>query len=332
MSVTIKGLYKSTEVGRMGYGLMNLTWRPQQTEDEQAFQAIKGAIDAGSTMLNSGEFYGQDDPEANLKLLNRFFTKYPDYASKCFLSVKGAVNLEKLQPDCSTENLRKSVENINRLLGGRKRLDLFEPARVDINVPIEQVMKDLRALVEEGLFDYIGLSECSADTIRRAHAVAPISILEEEYSPFTLDMEENKVLETCKELGIVIAAYSPISRGLLSGTIEKPSDIAEGDGRHHFDRFQAQNWDENYARISKFKEIAARKAVTPAQLSLAWILKQWPEGFIPIPGSTRPHVVVENLKALDVNISDEEDKEIRKVTSGVIGGRYPPFLMPMLSR
>ncbi|KAH8926751.1 Aldo/keto reductase [Atractiella rhizophila] len=308
------------------------TARPQIISDEQAFEAIKAAIDAGSTFLNSAEFYGPPtDGEANLKLLNRFFTKYPEYAPKCILSVKGAFNMKAFQHECSTEGLRKSVLRITELLGGKKRLDVFAPARIDPNVPIEDMMKDLKAMVDEGLFDYVGLSECSANTIKRAHAVCPISVLEEEYNPISLDMEKNGVLATCKELSIPITVYSPLGKGLLSGEFTKPTDLQEGDFRLRFDRFQTENWDTNYALITKFKKIAEQKGVTPALLSLAWILRQWPEGFIPIPGSSRPDVVVTNLKALEVALTDEEDEEIRSATAGVVGGRYGKFAERFLS-
>ncbi|KAH8926752.1 aldo/keto reductase, partial [Atractiella rhizophila] len=291
---------------------MSLTARPVPIPDEQAFEAIKTAIDSGATFLNSSIFYGYPpDSESGLRLLNRFFTQYPEYADRCVLSVKGALNLQTMTADCSTDNLRKTVLRIQELLGPNKRLDLFEPARVDKNIPIEQVMKDLKGMVEDGLFDYIGLSEASANTIRRAHGVCPISVLEEEYSAFSLHLEQNEVLQTCKELGIVLAAYSPLSRGLLGGVVEKPSDLPEGDLRSRHERFQPENLEKNAVLIKKFKSIASKKGITPPQLALAWILKQWPEGFLPIPGTTRANVVLENLGALNVVVTNEEDKEIR---------------------
>ncbi|KAH8915901.1 Aldo/keto reductase, partial [Atractiella rhizophila] len=155
--------------------------------------------------------------------------------------------------------------------------------------------------------------------------------LEEEYSPFSRDMEGSGLLATCKELDIPIAAYSPLSRGILTGALTKPTDIDKGDMRHKYDRFQPEHWEHNYALVTKFKSIAERKGVTPAQLSLAWILKQRPDGFVPIPGSSRPQVILENLKALEVTITDEEDKEIREATAGVAGGRYNKHVEHTLS-
>ncbi|KAH8926595.1 aldo/keto reductase [Atractiella rhizophila] len=327
-NITIKGLSKSTTIGRIGYGLLSLTAKNDldPVSESQAIEAIKSAIDGGSTYLNAGEFYGPpSDFDANIKLLNRFFSVHPEYADKCFLCVKGAFDMKTYQPTCSKEGLKASVENITRLLGGKKRLDMFSPARVDATVPIEQVARDLKALVEEGLFDYVGMSECSAQTIRKAHAICPISLLEEEYSPFSLDVEKNGVLDACKELGIPIIAYSPISRGILSGQWKQPTELDEKDLRRTFDRFQPDNWDHNQALVNKFLSIAERKGVTAPQLCLAWILKQW-EGFVPIPGSSRPHVVRENLKALDVVLTDEEAAEVRDAVQGVVGGRYNKFV------
>lgn len=168
--------------------------------------------------------------------MSRFFEKYPDYVDKIFLSVKGAI-APGLKPDSSDESLRRSVTNINKLLK-HKTMDLFEPARVDKSRPVEDVMRTLDALRKEGHFKYIGLSEVSAATIRKAHAVAPVAAVEVEYSPFSLDIEKNGVLDTCKELGITIIAYSPLGRGLLSGKIKSIDDIPEGDHRRNFDRFQ----------------------------------------------------------------------------------------------
>lgn len=239
---------------------MNHHWKPKPSSDEQAFETLKIAIDGGSNMINSGEFYGVDPPQANLQMLSRFFKANPDYVDKTLLSVKGGMKIPlHLGQDSSTEGLRRSVENINKELGGYKKMDMFECARVDPKVPIEKVMRDLKALIEEGHFKYISLSECSEKSIRRAAKVATISAVEVEYSPFSLDTEHNGVLAACKELNIPVVAYSPLARGILTGSIKKVSDIPEGDMRLHFDRFKPENFDKNMKLVDQLQAIADRK-------------------------------------------------------------------------
>lgn len=223
-------------------------------------------------MLNSGEFYGQPDPELGLKLLGRFYAQYPEYAVKTYLSVKGG--MAKMQPDASEEALRTSVTNINKLLGGNKKMDLFEMARVDKKVSIEDTMKTLLKLRDEGHFKDIGLSECSADTIRRAAKVGPVAAVEVEYSPFSLDIEHNGVLEACTELGIPIAAYSPLARGMMNPKIKSNDDIPEGDHLKHSPRFQPGNIEKNLELAEKLREVAAKKNVSGVQVVLAWEIAQ----------------------------------------------------------
>ena len=157
--------------------------------DDQGFAAIKAAVDGGSIMLNSGEFYGAPDPNLGLQLLSRFYEANPDYSEKTYLAVKGG--MQNMVPDSSEESLRRSVTNINRLLGGKKKMDLFEMARVDKTRSIEDAMAVLNKLREEGHFKDIGLSECSADTIRRAHKVATVAAVEVEYAFETLSTPSN---------------------------------------------------------------------------------------------------------------------------------------------
>ncbi|KAI5480171.1 pyridoxine 4-dehydrogenase [Pseudohyphozyma bogoriensis] len=308
MTITATRTIGSVPVGPIGYGLMNFTWKPKQTPDAQAFEAMKLAIDSGATCFNSGEFYGQPERTLGLQLLSRFFEAEPEYAKRVFLSVKGAVRPDRT-PDSSDEYLRESVTNINRILKHRK-MDLFQPARVDKTRPIEETMKALKELSDEGHFKFIGLSEVSASTIRRAHAVAPVACVEAEYSPWALDIEKNGVLDACKELNIPIAAYSR-------------ADIPEGDGRLHFDRFSEENFPKNLELVEKLQAIAARKGVTSAQLVLAWILAQW-DRLIPIPGSTRVAGVKESVSAASVILTSDELAEIRRVVDGakIVGGRY----------
>jgi len=207
-------------IAKVGHGLMRMTWTPTPVSDEDGFAAIKGGIDAlppGAKMfLNSSEFYGQGLTTANLDLLARFFKKYPGYADRTFLSVKGGSIPGKLVSDGSRKNLRRSVDLILKALDGTKRLDLFEPARLDLNYDIEQYGEVLNEMVKEGKFDYIGLSAVGAETVRRAHKVMPVAAVEIEVSLQAYGQEAKDVIATCKERGISVIAYSPLGRGLLT--------------------------------------------------------------------------------------------------------------------
>lgn len=332
------GPEKLVPVGAIGYGLMNLTWSPQETPDSQAFECILGSLNSGSTFLNAGEFYGMppDRTYANLELLERFFDRFPEWSEdgKCFLSVKGGIVLKDgkiVGVDGSQDGLRKSVDKINEKLGGKKKMDLFQMARVDKKIEIEEVMKTLKSLISEGKFNHIGLSEVSAKTIERAHKIHPISAVEIEYSPWSLDIEKNGVLETCERLQIPIIAYSPLGRGMLTGTIKSPADIPKGDLRHDLDRFKPENFSQNLKIVEELKTIAEKKSCSTTQLCLSWILSQ-SKLMIPIPGSRRPEGVKESLGSLDVKLNDEELKQIRKIVdeAEIKGGRYNAHMQPGL--
>ncbi|KZT11235.1 Aldo/keto reductase [Laetiporus sulphureus 93-53] len=199
------GTASNVKVAKVAHGLMRMTWSGTGLlPDEQCFEAIKAGVDAlppdVKMFLNSGEFYGPGESTANLELVSRFFEKYPD-----------------------PEDLRRSVDNINAALRGKKRMDLFQCARVDKNVPIENTIKTLVGLIEEGKFDHISMSECSAQSLRWAHAVHPISVVEIEISPWSYEEETKKVIATTKQLGIAVAGYSEKKRtleNLAGGDVE----------------------------------------------------------------------------------------------------------------
>jgi pyridoxine 4-dehydrogenase len=197
---------------------------------------MKAALANGANFWNGGELYGP--PHANsLQLLNAYFTEYPEDADKVVLSIKGGLTAT-LAPDGTEEGVRRSVENCVKILDGKKTIDIFECARVDRNVPIEDTMRALVKLKDEGKIRGIGLSEVRAETIRRAAAVAPIAAVEIELSLTSRDVLTNGVASTCAELGIPIVAYSPLGRGLLTGRFRSTSDIPEGDFRRSQPRFQ----------------------------------------------------------------------------------------------
>ncbi|KAL5524939.1 hypothetical protein ACEPAF_8808 [Sanghuangporus sanghuang] len=320
---------KSITVGKVGHGLMYMTWIPTPVSDEEAFEAIKTSLDSvppGTKMvLNSGEFYGSNPCEANLELLARFFEKYPNYAEKAFLSVKGGIDMERRAPDSSPENLKRSVDNILAKLRGTKKLDLFECARVDKNYPIEDTIKALSGFVAEGKFDYIGLSESKASTVRRANAVHPIAGVEIEVSPWSYDGPVKEVISTCEELGIIVFAYSPLGRGFLSGKYKSTQDLEDGDMRKHLVRFEQDNFKHNAGIIEGVQAIAKQKGVTPAQLCIAWVSALGPH-VVPIPGSSRKQRTEENCGAADMELSSTDVDAVKKLLDDhpVQGGRYGP--------
>ncbi|GBE89488.1 Pyridoxal reductase [Sparassis crispa] len=326
--MTLGGTASDVTIWRIGHGLMMMTWgRPDIVCDDDAFDAIKSGIDAlppgMKMMLNSGEFYGPQLSIANVELLARFFEKYPEYADRTFLSVKGGFRYRSLEVDSSPDNLKRSIDAINAALRGTKRLDLFQSARVDSNIPIEEVVRTLAGYVKDGLFDHIGLSECSAETLRRAHTVHPIAVVEIEISPWTYEEETKKVIATAQELGVTIAAYSPLGRGFLTGIIKSPSDLADGDMRQSMTRYNDENFAHNFMLVDALKVIANKKGVTPAQLCIAWVCSLGTH-IAPIPGSSNKKRTLENLAAGDVGLTTDEKASIDAVIAGheVKGDRY----------
>ncbi|KDQ60704.1 hypothetical protein JAAARDRAFT_31679 [Jaapia argillacea MUCL 33604] len=273
--------------------------------------------------INSGEFYGPNLSTANLELLSRFFEKYPDYAERTFLSVKGGLRPGTMNIDSSLENLRGSVDRINAALRGKKRLDLYESARVDPNTPVEEAVKNMAQLVKEGKFDHIGMSECSAQTLRRANAVHPIAAVEIEVSPWSYEDETRKVIATAKELDVTVVAYSPLGRGFLTGQITKPSDLPDGDMRKHMTRFHPDNFDHNLQLVDAMKKLAAKKGITPAQLCIGWV-GGLGSHILPLPGSSNKKRTLENLAGGDVELTTVENAELANIleTFTVKGGRY----------
>ncbi|KAF8540809.1 NADP-dependent oxidoreductase domain-containing protein [Trichophaea hybrida] len=318
-------------VGSIGFGLMGFTWRPTITPDDQAFSTMRAALSSGSNFWNSGEFYGNlPDRTTNLSLLNRYFARYPEDSEKVVLSVKGGIDIPTSQPRGDAEGLRKSVDNVLRVLDGKKFVDIFECARVDKNVPIEETIETLAEYVKAGKIGGIGLSEVSAATIRRAHKVHPIAAVEVEVSMWSTEIfAPGEVADTCCELGIPIVAYSPLGSGFLTGALKRYEDIPEGDMRLNFDRFQPENFGKNLEIVEAIRKVAEKKkgdGVTLAQLCLAWVRskgnKEGRPTIIPIPGATTRERVEENCRL--VSVTDEEMREVDAIIESVeiIGGRY----------
>ena len=211
-------------------------------------------------------------------------------------------------------------------------LDIVFCHRPDPNTPIEETVGAMARLVEEGKVRHLGLSEASAETVRRAAAVHPIAALQSEYSLWTRDVED-EILPTCRELGLGFVAYSPLGRGFLTGQFQKPEDLPENDRRRMFPRFQEENFDQNLRLVERVKEIAESKNCTPAQLALAWVLAQG-EDIVPIPGTKRRTYLEQNAKALEVSLTAEDLARIGEVArpEAVAGKRYPEAAMSNVNR
>ncbi|KAF1943011.1 Aldo/keto reductase [Clathrospora elynae] len=307
-------------VGPIGYGMLGLTLPapfPEVKRDD-ALNLLKKALDQGANLWNGGIHYGT--PDANsLHLMRHYFEKYPEDAEKVVLSIKGAFSI-KTGPAGSPEAIRASVEEAFGVLGGEKTIDVFEMARVDPNTPIETSVKVLAELVKEGKIGGIGLSEVSASTIRKAHAIHPIAAVEIELSLFTPDPLKNGIMDTCHELGIPVIGYSPVGRGWLTGQFKKVEDLPANDFRRtHFPRFKAEAFDQNRKLVVAVEKIAERKDLKTSQVAIAWVARQ---GAIPIPGSTNPERVEMNSHLSE--LTDGEMLELREAldTFPIAGERY----------
>lgn len=321
------------EVGSVGYGMMGLTWRANPPSQEQSFKALKAALEHGAYNWNGGELYGS--PERNsLHLLNEYFTKYPEDADKVQLSIKGCIVPTEFRVDGSKEGVRRSIDECLRVLDGKKSLDLFECARVDKKVPIEETISAMAEYVKAGKLGGISLSEVSAKTIRRAAKVHKISAVEVEFSLWCTEILENGVAEACAELDIPIIAYSPLGKGFLTGQIRSINDIPEDSFLRSFPRFQPDVFDENIKLLNEVEKLASKKGCSPAQIAIGWVLAQngkdgMPQ-FLPIPGATTAERISENMKPAQLTSEDLAIIDDIIKSMPVIGTRYPEHGMAMM--
>lgn len=233
---------KPQPVPSTGFGLLGMTWRSECVPDEQAFAAMKAAINNGATHWSSASAYGvpPNPPTAGLALLRRYFEKYPEDAPKVTLFIRACIDVVNFKTACTKAEVRASYEECESILGGAKKMDIFGPARMDANVPIDETIGACKELVEEGKIGAVGLSEVSAETIIRAHAVHPISAVEIEFSLWSTDMLSNGVAAACKERDIPIWTYAPLGYGFLTGKVRTLEDIPKGDIRLSTGRFQPE--------------------------------------------------------------------------------------------
>jgi aryl-alcohol dehydrogenase-like predicted oxidoreductase len=307
------------EVSAEGLGCMGMSEFYGTSDEDEAIATIHRYLDLGGTFLDTADMYG---PFNNERLVGRAMrerrewvivaTKFGNQREEdgTFLGINGRPEYVHQACDASLERLGVDV------------IDLYYQHRVDDQVPIEETVGAMSELVEQGKVKYIGLSEAAPDTIRRAHAVHPISALQTEYSLWTRDPED-AILPTVRELGIGFVAYSPLGRGFLSGRIRSLDDLDENDFRRGSPRFEGENFERNLELVDRVQEIASEKEVTPGQLALAWVLHQG-EDLVPIPGTKRRSYLEENLAAAEVELSDEDLRRLDEAApvGAAAGERY----------
>lgn len=310
-------------VSVLGLGCMGMSEFYGTPDEQSGVDTIHRALDLGVTFLDTADMYG---PFTNERLVGRAIAGRRDEVQ---LATKFG---NERRPDGTRvgvngrpEYVRSACDaSLSRL--GVDHLDLYYQHRVDKHVPIEETVGAMKELVEAGKVRFLGLSEASAETIRRAHAVHPITALQSEYSLFTRDLED-EILPTLRELGVGLVPYSPLGRGLLTGAVSAQT-LGEGDSRAtaYFPRFQGDNLAANLALVDRVREIAADKGVTPGQLALAWVLAQGDEtlGVVPIPGTKRVRYLEENVGAADVTLSAEDLAALGSAVprDAVAGERY----------
>jgi aryl-alcohol dehydrogenase-like predicted oxidoreductase len=316
------------EVSAEGLGCMGMTWAYGPGDEKSGLATIHRALELGITFLDTAEVYG---PYTNERLVGAAIAGHRDQfeiATKFGFVINPEAPSDRTT-DGSPENVHRACEDsLERL--GVDHIDLFYQHRVDPNVPIEETVGAMAALVQAGKVRYLGLSEASAQTIRRAHATHPITAVQSEYSLWTRDPED-EVLVTLREFGIGLVAYSPLGRGFLTGQIRLLDDLPQDDWRRSNPRFEEQALRENLELADRVTELAARRSVTPAQLALAWVLAKG-EDIVPIPGTKSPRRLEENAAAVDVALSADELQELDDAISpdAVRGGRYPEAMMALI--
>jgi len=322
---------RGPEVSALGYGCMGLdaNYGPPTARPE-GIRIIRAAVEGGVTLFDTAEAYG---PFANEELVGQALTPFRE---QVVIATKFGFGIN---PDGSRYGLDSRPAHIREVVdASRKRLrvekiDLLYQHRVDPNVPIEDVAGTVNELIRQGKVKHFGLSEASAQTIRRAHAVQPLTAVQSEYSLWTRDPEHNGVLATCEELGIGFVPFSPLGAGFLTGKIDTTTTFDITDFRNRSPRFAPEARAANLALVDLLKRVAERKRATPAQIALAWLLARKP-WIVPIPGTTKLHRLEENLGAADVELTLDDLDEIQNAAAKipVLGARLPEEVLKLTNR
>jgi aryl-alcohol dehydrogenase-like predicted oxidoreductase len=310
-------------VPALGLGCMGMSQSYGPGDDQESLATIHRALDEGMTFLDTADVYG---PFTNERLVGEAIAGRRDevmlatkFGNQRLADGSRVVNGD---PDYVRQACDASLERL-----GVDHIDLYYQHRVDRSVPVEETWGAMAELVQAGKIRYLGISEAAPATVRRAHAVHPISAGQYEWSLFTRDLED-ELVPTLRELGIGVVAYSPLGRGFLSGRITSPDDFGEDDFRRNHPRFSGDNFARNLELVERVRELAASKGVTPSQLAIAWVLAQG-DDVVPIPGTKRRRYLEENLGALEVELTGEDLAAIEEVTprGSAAGARYNPEMM-----
>jgi aryl-alcohol dehydrogenase-like predicted oxidoreductase len=308
---------------------MGMSWAYGPRDETEAIATLHESIDLGCTFLDTAEVYG---PFTNELLLGKALAGRRDQviiATKFgfMFTPDGKITGVNSRPEHIREVVEASLKRLNT-----DRIDLLYQHRVDPSVPIEEVVGVMAEFVRAGKVRYLGLSEASPRTLRRAHAVHPISALQSEYSLFERGVESD-VLPACRELGIGFVAYSPLGRGLITGQVKRAEELGNDDNRRNMPRFQGDNFDRNMRLVRKVEELAVSRGATAGQIALAWLLHRGTD-VVPIPGTKRRKYLRENLTAIDMEFSSADIESLESVVAAdaVAGPRYSEAAMKLLDR